>query len=84
MILICSFLDSLQVNHIYVVYNIKVIYVISELFNYNKLESYAKDLFKNKQNINNAVILKIDLKTRGSYIEGNKATMYRFFDDPKG
>ena len=49
-----------------------------------KLESYAKDLFKNKQNINNAVILKIDLKTRGSYIEGNKATMYRFFDDPKG
>lgn len=26
----------------------------------------------------------IDLKTRGSYIEGNKATMYRFFDDPKG
>ena len=32
MILICSFLDSLQVNHIYVVYNIKVIYVISELF----------------------------------------------------
>lgn len=53
-------------------------------YNYNKLESYAKDLFKNKQNINNAVILKIDLKTRGSYIEGNKATMYRFFDDPKG
>ena len=33
MILICSFLDSLQTNHIYVVYNIKVIYVISELFN---------------------------------------------------
>ena len=26
----------------------------------------------------------IDLKTRGFYIEGNKATMYRFFDDPKG
>ena len=32
MILIYSFLDSLQTNHIYVVYNIKVIYVISELF----------------------------------------------------
>ena len=32
MILICSFLDSLQTNHIYVVYNMKVIYVISELF----------------------------------------------------
>lgn len=26
----------------------------------------------------------IDLKTRGSYIEGNKATMYRFFDELKG
>ena len=25
----------------------------------------------------------IDLKIRGSYIEGNKATMYRFFDDLK-
>ena len=25
----------------------------------------------------------IDLKTRGSYIEGNKATMYRFFDELK-
>ena len=33
MILICSFLDSLHTNHIYVVYNIKVIYIISELFN---------------------------------------------------
>ena len=32
MILICSFLDSLQANHIYIVYNMKVIYVISELF----------------------------------------------------
>lgn len=35
MILICSFLDSLHTNHIYVVYNKKVIYVISELFNQN-------------------------------------------------
>ena len=35
MILICSFLDSLHTNHIYVVYNIKVIYIISELFNQN-------------------------------------------------
>ena len=25
----------------------------------------------------------IDLKTRGSYIEGTKATMYRFFDELK-
>ena len=25
----------------------------------------------------------IDLNTRGSYIEGNKATMYRFFDELK-
>lgn len=53
-------------------------------FNYNRLESYAKDLFRNKQNINDIVILKIDLKSRNSYIEGNKETMYRFFDDPKG
>ena len=40
MILICSFLDSLQVNHIYVVYNIKVIYVISELFKHIKIKKH--------------------------------------------
>ena len=40
MILICSFLDSLQANHIYIVYNMKVIYVISELFKYK----YSKNI----------------------------------------
>ena len=48
MILICSFLDSLHTNHIYVVYNIKVIYVISELFNLNKNEKYIDTIIKCK------------------------------------
>ena len=48
MILICSFLDSLQANHIYVVYNMKVIYVISELFNLNKNEKYIDTIIKCK------------------------------------
>ena len=40
MILICSFLDSLHINHIYVVYNAKVIYIISELFNGNRNDTH--------------------------------------------
>ena len=46
MILICSFLDSLQVNHIYVVYNIKVIYVISELFKLGFYTYTLEDIYK--------------------------------------
>ena len=45
---------------------------------------YAKDLFGFKPEITKAIILKIDLKDRKSYIENYEATMYRFFDDPKG
>lgn len=52
--------------------------------NYGLLNSYAKDLFRFKPEITKAIILKIDLKDRKSYIENYEATMYRFFDDPKG
>ena len=48
----------------------------------NKLIDLTKDLSRNTD-IKEWVILKIDLKTRGSYIENDKSTMYRFFDDPK-
>lgn len=53
MILIYSFLDSLQTNHIYVVYNMEVIYVISELFNLNEflnltIIELSSDEFKSK------------------------------------
>ena len=48
------------------------------------MTSYAKDLFRFKPEVTKAIILKIDLKDRKSYIENYEATMYRFFDDPKG
>ena len=46
------------------------------------LNDLCKDLSRDTM-IKDWVILKIDLKTRGSYIENDKSTMYRFFDDPK-
>ena len=46
------------------------------------LDDLCKDLSRNTM-IKDWVILKIDLKTKGSYIENDKSTMYRFFDDPK-
>ena len=48
----------------------------------NSLELLCKNLSENTM-IKDWIILKIDLKTRGSYIENDKSTMYRFFDDPK-
>ena len=48
------------------------------------MTSYAKDLFRFKPEITKAIILKIDLKDRKSYIENYEATMHRGFDDTKG
>ena len=60
MILICSFLDSLQVNHIYVVYNIKVIYVISELF--NDIEPQHEDIYTKLNLLSSMLNDVLDLK----------------------
>ena len=48
----------------------------------NKLDLLCKDLSSNT-GISDWLILKIDLKDRRSYIENDKSTMYRFFEDPK-
>ena len=48
----------------------------------SKLKDLTKDLSKDT-GIKEWLVLKIDLKTRNSYIENDKSTMYRFFDDPK-
>lgn len=48
----------------------------------NKLNLLCKDLSSNT-GISDWLILKIDLKDRRSYIENDKSTMYRFFEDPK-
>ena len=48
----------------------------------NKLDLLCKDLSSNI-GISDWLILKIDLKDRRSYIENDKSTMYRFFEDPK-
>lgn len=48
----------------------------------NKLDILCKDLSTNT-GITDWLILKIDLKDRRSYIENDKSTMYRFFEDPK-